>query len=1066
MCSSSAQTSLRFNHLSLDEGLPQASVTAIIKDSQGFLWIGTQEGVIRYDGYTFKSFNPIEGTGLIISNDLINILFEDSQNNIWIGTNGGLNKFNTVKETFKSYRPNKHDLNSLSNSKITSIAEDENGNLWLGTDGGGLNKFNPIDEVFTRFRFDENDQSSISHDSVWAVIEDSSGDLWVGTESGLNKLNEDKKSFTRYRNILKSISHSSISVITEGEEGSLWIGTNGDGLVEFNIKNHTVINYLNDQDISTSLSNNFVRHILIDSQKDMWVGTRGGGLNLFNPVNKSFEHFKHDANDSNSLSDNNIHIILEDSQGNLWVGTNNGGVNRTISNSKKFKHLKSNRNDLNSLSNNNIRAMEVDSLNNIWVGTYGTGAGLNKFDIETGNFVHYGEEANNENSLSSDNVWAIAIDRFENLWIGTYGGGLNYFNPRTENFIHYRFDSNNNDGLSSDNVRTIYEDPHGNIWIGTYGGGLNLFLPESKTFKQFKYDEYSEDSLSNNDVRAIFQDSKQRFWVGTRGGGLNLFKPETETFKHYRFKTGAASTLSDDDISAIVEDSNGNLWVATHGGGINLFNPEQGVFTHYKKNNGLANNVVYRIEEDNEGYLWLSTNLGISRFDPLTKQFDNYDVNDGLQSNEFNTGASTKTNSGVLFFGGINGFNQFTPKDIIPDRLPPKVVFTEMTVLNKPVSTDMSEPSESIKKFVLNKAIHFTEQITLSHLDNIVSFEFAALHFNNPQKNKYAYQLVGLDKGWVHTNYKNRRATYTNLPSGEYSLRVKASNSDGYWNNEGTTLKITVLPPPWRTWWAYSIYTLFVFLLIGLFILSQRKKVHFERVLNQQLERKVAERTAELEKVSLTDQLTGAHNRRFLDKNIIKEVAQLNRMYFEAEKEEALPKLGFIMLDMDHFKQVNDVYGHDAGDKVLVQLVNIITDTCRQSDWIIRWGGEEFIVVAHSDDMHELQQLSERIRINIENHSFDIGKGGTINKTCSIGISSYPFIERQPEALSWEQTLNYADLALFAAKNNCRNSWVSLFEKHIINAEVVVESTQSVEFQIKESYLSYETSLQKEVNWK
>jgi diguanylate cyclase (GGDEF)-like protein len=464
--------------------------------------------------------------------------------------------------------------------------------------------------------------------------------------------------------------------------------------------------------------------------------------------------------------------------------------------------------------------------------------------------------------------------------------------------------------------------------------------------------------------------------------------------------------------------------------------------------------------------------------EPKTETFRNYDVSDGLQSHVFNSGSSFKNKDGELFFGGVAGFNSFYPYEIKDDIQRPTVVITDMRLLNKPVKvtpissekvnmelvTDLSLENKST--FSLEKVIHSIEEITLTYKDNIVSFEFAALHFSNPKKNQYAYQLVGWDKEWVTNDYKNRRATYTNLPDGDYIFKVKASNADGYWNEEGTSLHIMVLPPPWKTWWAYTLYGLFLLSLVVAFIRSQREKVLFERNLNVQLEDKVAERTAELEKVSLTDQLTGAHNRRFLDKFIDKEIAQINRAYFE-RKEKTLPKIGFIMLDMDHFKQVNDVYGHDAGDKVLVQLVEVITDTCRQSDRVVRWGGEEFVVVANTINLEEMQNLAERIRSNIETYSFDIGNGKSLNKTCSIGISIYPFVEKSHDTFSWEQTLNFADVALYAAKNNGRNAWISLFEKNVTDVEQLSnEMAEDIDAQIKQDHLSYETSSQNRVDWR
>ncbi|NQZ90451.1 MAG: hypothetical protein HRT54_23045, partial [Colwellia sp.] len=417
-------------------------------------------------------------------------------------------------------------------------------------------------------------------------------------------------------------------------------------------------------------------------------------------------------------------------------------------------------------------------------------------------------------------------------------------------------------------ILSLIEDSQGNLWVGTRGGGLNHFNSKTQQFTHYRHLAGDANSLSDDDVYSLFEDSQGNLWVGTDGGGLNHFNPKTHQFTHYRHLAGDANSLSHDGVYSLLEDSQGNLWVGTPDG-INLFNNKTAKFKRLTTANGLPNNVIYRIEEDKQGNIWLSTNQGLSRMVPKAETFRNYDVGDGLQSNEFNGGASFKSKSGELFFGGINGFNRFYPENIIDDKQVPIVLITDMLLSNESVpivpllsrqsrtleqntetkSLKVSSSSNAVDEvagFSLNQVIHQTKAMTLTYKDNIVAFEFAALHFSNPTKNKFAYQLVGWDKDWVSTDYKNRRATYTNLPNGDYTFRVKASNADGYWNEEGASLQITVLPPPWKTWWAYALYGLFLLSLVLAFIYSQRKKVIFVQSVNAQLEHKVAERTSEL----------------------------------------------------------------------------------------------------------------------------------------------------------------------------------------------------------------------------
>ncbi|MCJ8318156.1 MAG: ATP-binding protein, partial [Colwellia sp.] len=432
-----------------------------------------------------------------------------------------------------------------------------------------------------------------------------------------------------------------------------------------------------------------------------------------------------------------------------------------------------------------------------------------------------------------------------NIWLGT-GDGLNYFNPKNKLFTHYRHQASNPNSLSDSNIFSIIEDSQSNLWLGTRDG-LNYFNTKNGQVSHYRHKDNDPNSLSYNTVFSILEDNIGNLWIGTRGGGLNHFNPRTKQFTHYRHQRGDSNTLGNDTIFSIVEDNLGNLWVGTPDG-LNYFNKKTEKFKHYTTKNGLPNNVIYRIEEDNQGYIWLSTNQGLSRMDPETETFKNFDAGDGLQSNEFNFGASFKSKSGELYFGGINGFNRFYPENITDDQNPPKVLITEMLLLNESVPIGLLNPTTKNEGlFTLKYVIHETKEITLTHTDNIIAFEFAALHFINPKKNQFSYQLVGWDKDWVSTDYKNRRATYTNLPGGDYTFRVKASNSDGYWNEEGASLQITVLPPPWKTWWAYTGYGLIILSLILTFVRSQRKKVLFERHLNAQLEDKVLARTIELE---------------------------------------------------------------------------------------------------------------------------------------------------------------------------------------------------------------------------
>jgi diguanylate cyclase (GGDEF)-like protein len=1064
--------SIRFKHLTIEDGLPQNSVQVMLQDSTGFLWIGTEEGLVRYDGYSLKVFKHEANNSNSLSGNYILSLLEDSQGNLWVGTRGGgLNQFDSKTQQFTHYRHRASDANSLSNDEVRSLVEDAQGNLWVGTRGGGLNQFDSKTQQFTHYRHRASDANSLSHDNVYSLLEDSQGNLWVGTRGGgLNYFNLKTQQFTHYRlqtGDANSLSNDTIWSLIEDRQGNIWVGTNG-GLNQFTPKTQQFSHYRHQTSDANSLSNDYVRSVMEDRQGNLWVGTRGGGLNQFNPKTQQFTHYRHQASGPNSLSDDNVFSLLEDSQGNLWVGTN-GGLNQFNPITQLFTHYRHQTGDANTLSHDNVYSLLEDSQGNLWVGTNG---GLNQFNPITQQFTHYRHKASDSNSLSSDIVLSLLEDSQGNLWVGT-NGGLNQFNPITHQFTHYRHKASDSNSLSSDIVLSLIEDSQGNLWVGTLRG-LNWFNPKTQQFTHYHHQTSDANSLSNDNVRSIIEDSQGNLWVGTRGGGLNHFNPKTQQFIHY-YQKGDANSLSHDNVRSIIEDSQGNLWVGTPNG-LNLFDKKTANFKRFTTENGLPNNVIYRIEEDNQGDLWLSTNQGLSRMNPKSETFRNYDVGDGLQSNEFNVFSSFKNQSGELFFGGINGFNRFYPENIIDDTQLPKVLITEMLILNKPApinplliapSTFMTNLEE---QFSLTQVIHKTKAITLTHTDNIVAFEFAALHFNNPKKNQFAYQLVGWDNDWVSTDYKNRRATYTNLPDGDYIFRVKASNGDGYWNEEGTSLHITVLPPPWKTWWAYTLYGLFLLSLVLAFIHSQRKKVLFERNVNAQLEDKVVERTSQLqykteelqkyntllEEMSLTDQLTGLKNRRYLLNNIENDIALVLRKYKSSHenmiksKPESADHI-FFLIDLDHFKMVNDIHGHTAGDAVLIQVKAILEQVFRETDYLVRWGGEEFLVIARFTERNNASELAERLRLAVENHDFDIGDNKILNKTCSIGFACYPFSTVESEALSWEQVVDVADHCMYAAKKSSRNAWVGinnkievktdeLFTKVVGQTEVLIQS--------------------------
>jgi len=806
---------IKFEHLTVADGLSQSVVLCILQDSQGFMWFGTEDGLNKYDGYKFTVYKHDPDNSNSLADNYVWSIHEDESGTLWIGTSNGLDKFDLAHETFVHYQHDENDPNSLSHNEVRAIEEDHTGTLWIGTYGGGLNKFDRQTEKFVRYQHDENNPHSLSDNNIYwdgGLYVDKQGSLWIGTEKGgLNKFDRNTDTFIHYQHDPKdpnSLSNIYVSQIYEDRAGTLWIATT-EGLNKFDRDTQTFMHYLDDE------VNNYIYE---DHAGMLWIGTDGNGLYQFNPKTETYVHYQYDASNPDSLNNNYINTIYQDKAGTLWIGTWGGGVNK-IDEAKKFKVYQHQANNPNSLSGNAVWEIYEDSHGVLWIGT--EGSGLNKFDRQTGKFVHYQSDEKNPNSLINNNIYTITEGPRDVLWIGTWGG-MDKFDTKTETFVHYQHDDNS---LIDNNINHIHKDSFGALWIGTWGHGLDRFDPKTETFVHYQHDDKNPQSLSDKQVNVIYEDSLGVLWIGTVAG-LDMF--DRETFVHYQHDDNNPNSLSSGQVYTIYEDSRSILWVGTSGGGLNKFNRATATFSHYReKDGGIPNDTVNHILEDDQANLWLSTNKGLSKFNPQTETFRNYDVSDGLQSNDFFFGSGCKTRSGELLFGGANGFNLFHPNEIKDNPFVPPVLITDFQIFNQPVSIGGDSP--------LQQHISFSKELTLSYQDSVFSFEFVALNFTNPQKNQYAYKMEGVDKDWVYVDSSRRFATYTNLDAGEYVFKVKGSNNDGVWNEEGTSLKITITPPWWKTWWAYLLYIMIALSVIIAYVITQQRKLERTHAINEQL---------------------------------------------------------------------------------------------------------------------------------------------------------------------------------------------------------------------------------------
>lgn len=833
----------RFEHISLEQGLSHGTVFSIVQDHTGFMWFGTPSGLNKYDGYTITIFKSDPQNPNSLSNDNAGNLYIDRAGIIWIGTwGGGLARLDPQTEQFSAYLNDPTNPASLSSDRVQTIFEDRAGMLWVGTAGGGLNKFDRATERFTVYKNNPANPHSLSNDRIWSIAEDKAGHLWVATSEGLNKFDPQTETFTRYLNNPAdpaSLSNNLVRTLYVDKSGTLWLG-NEAGLDKFDPPTDSFIHYQNNPADPTSLSDTIVNAILEDSAGNFWVGTRSGGLNLFDRSRGTFTRYLNDPRDSTSLSYDDIRSIYEDHSGVLWLATRGGGVNKFTPTSGQFMHVANDPDNPHSLNNNDVRAIYEDPAKNLWIGT--KGGGLNKFDPQTGRFVSFQNDPNNADSLSNNDVYAVYQDQAGNLWLGTSGAGLNKFDPQSQTFTRYQNNPDDPTSLSFNDVNTIYEDHAGTLWIGTKGGGLNKFDAQMGQFTRYQNNPADPTSLGGNDVYALLEDSQGVFWVCTYGGGLNRFDRTTGQFIRYIYDPNNPTSLSSNDVYTIYEDQAGTLWVGLANGGLNKFERETGQFIRYGPTEGLASNVVYGILGDAQGNLWLSTSKGLSKFNLRSQTFVNYDAGDGLSSGVFNEGAYYQSRSGEMFFGSINGLVRFDPAAIKDNPHPPSVVLTAFSILNRQITLD--QPVERLK------------EVKLSYRDIVFSFEFAALDYTHPAKNQYAYKLEGFDQDWINAGTR-RFGTYTNLDAGDYTLRIKASNNSGVWNEEGVSLHIVVTPPFWETWW-FRLMAVAAVLALGFTAYTVR--VAGIQAQRKKLQTQVAERTAELSQANehlrtLTDRL-------------------------------------------------------------------------------------------------------------------------------------------------------------------------------------------------------------------
>jgi len=681
-----------------------------------------------------------------------------------------------------------------------------------------------------------------------------------------------------------------------------------------------------------------------------------------------------------------------------------------------------------------VTTLIEDSNEKVWIGT--VNSGLGRYDHKNDTISWNTNNPDDPESISHNYVYSVLEDWNGTVWAGTEDGVLSKIN-RDSGKVEARFKNpiliSAPQGLIQDSVNSDL------LWFGTGTGGLFKFNKKTGQFKQFRNIPDQEDSLSSNSVGDLFMDKKGKLWISTLGGGLNLFDRSTESFIHFTNDPNDPESIGSNEIRDCFTDTNGNFWISCSGGGLNrLEDIETKKFKRFGRANGFSTETIFSILEDHKGHLWLSSDSGLFEFHPLEeKVLNQYMESDGLLGNGFSffPTSALKTRDGALWFAGAKGINRFFPEKIKGNPYVPPIVLTSITQDGKPLD--------------FGKAIENVTDIDLTWQNNFFEFEFAALNYTLPEKNQYKYMLKGLDKDWYNSG--NRRfGRYTGVPDGTFELVIKGSNNDGIWNDTGKSVTIHITAPYWRTLWFRSLVFIVILCIVyGLFLLRMRAM----KKQNMMLEQKVQERTLELvdsnkklKKMSLTDPLTGLRNRRYFSNIILKDIAAANRSYRDwvegkSSSKPSMSDITLLLIDIDHFKSVNDRFGHNTGDNVLVQVSAILNQVCRETDTVVRWGGEEFLILSRFSDRNS-PDLTERIRRKFMEHDFLTDQGEVIKLTCSIGLASYPFMPQYPDCLDWEQVIAVADKALYLSKKSGRNMYVNIMSTSNDRTEGLFEAIQ------------------------
>jgi len=943
---------LLFDKFDSEQGLSQNSVTAIVQDTLGYIWLGTENGLNKFNGYQIATyFHNIDSDFSILPGSIKDIVV-DKYNQLWIANRGGLNCFNQELDEFYAYLADNNDSLSIPCNTVNCLLIDSEGFLWVGTSRGLSRTESQISKTNSKTHLTFKSLSAkLSDKQILFLYEDFEKNIWVGTENGLNKINRKTGSVMQFfplGNNENKNGGNGVLAIVQDSKFRFWIGTRN-GLFWFNEEIGMFTDLKKHAYFQKNKQANYIRTIFIDHLNRVFIGTYGGGLLLFSEKDNSFYTYTRQANNYHSIANNTIFKIFEDKSKTLFLSTAGNGFCTTSLNNKDFKTICKDETNKNSLSRNTVREIFYQNKSTLWIGLQKHG--LDKFDITNNTFTNYNFASLKTNGFSPT-IKAICTADSVNLWLGTTAQGLILFNTKSGKYSKFKYPDKN----TQTNIRYIFDlatDQNGNLWIVSLKDGLFKLDAQGDNYTHYSNNK-DKNYIAGNDLTSVYVDTKNRIWITSLSNGFFVLDQLSGEIENFRKKNQTKASLISNLTTSVYEAENNIFWIGTSLG-LCRFDYNTKEIENYTRENGLKNEFINSIEGDNNGHLWLSTNNGLSRFDIQEKAFVNFDIKDGLQGNEFNIGASTHMPDGALLFGGIKGFNIFNPNSITFSKFRPQVTISNFQLFNKQVKINKKYNDQT----VLTKSIICTDTIQLSYKDNFISFEFSANDYSNAKAIQYSYRLTGFEQEWNTVPWNKRLAVYTNLEPGAYIFQVKSTNADGIWQDNTRQIVIFIKSPFWQTNWFLVLFSIFIVSAIVFIIFISNRWIIKQ---NKKLEQDVARRTMTIEykNIELADKITEINKQK---EELEEHTKQLEKLNSEMEV------LSVVIREMKNSLSILDASGNLIfSNKAFNEIYNLSPEQIKErfDNNIFKVPFPEYIVKIIRRCFHEKTSVQYEIDFTVD----------------------------------------------------------------------------------------------------